>query len=43
MNDDVIKIENLTKFFEGRGVLDGVNLNVPKGCIYGLLGSNGAG
>ena len=43
MNDDVIKIENLTKFFEGRRVLDGVNLNVPKGCIYGLLGRNGAG
>ena len=43
MNDDVIKIENLTKFFEGRCVLDGVNLNVPKGCIYGLLGRNGAG
>ena len=43
MNDDVIKIENLTKFFEGRCVLDGVNLNVPRGCIYGLLGRNGAG
>jgi ABC-2 type transport system ATP-binding protein len=43
MNNDVIKIENLTKFFEGRRVLDGVNLNVPKGCIYGLLGRNGAG
>jgi len=43
MNNDVIKIENLTKFFEGRCVLDSVNLNVPKGCIYGLLGRNGAG
>ena len=43
MSDPVIKVENLVKFFDGRCVLDGVNLNVPQGCIYGLLGRNGTG
>ena len=36
-------IENLVKFYEGRCVLDGINLSIPQGCIYGLLGRNGAG
>jgi len=43
MSDTVIKIENLVKFFDGRCVLDSINLNVPQGCIYGLLGRNGTG
>jgi ABC-type lipopolysaccharide export system ATPase subunit len=43
MNDNVIRVENLVKYFDGRGVLDGISLNVPRGCIYGLLGRNGAG
>jgi ABC-2 type transport system ATP-binding protein len=43
MNDNVIKVENLVKYFDGRCVLDGINFNVPRGCIYGLLGRNGAG
>lgn len=43
MSDDVIVIENLVKYFDGRCVLDGIDLIVPKGCIYGLLGRNGAG
>ncbi|MHC4557207.1 MAG: ABC transporter ATP-binding protein [Planctomycetota bacterium] len=43
MNEDVIKVENLVKYFDGRCVLDGINLKVPQGCIYGLLGRNGAG
>jgi ABC-2 type transport system ATP-binding protein len=43
MSDTVIKIENLVKYFDGRCVLDGINLNVPNGCIYGLLGRNGTG
>ena len=41
--DHAIKIENLVKYFDGRCVLDGIDLNIPKGCIYGLLGRNGAG
>jgi ABC-2 type transport system ATP-binding protein len=43
MQDNVIQIENLVKYFDGRCVLDGINLNVPQGCIYGLLGRNGSG
>jgi ABC-2 type transport system ATP-binding protein len=43
MNDNVIKVENLVKYFDGRCVLDCINFTVPRGCIYGLLGRNGAG
>ncbi len=43
MDEKVIQIENLVKYFDGRCVLDGINLTVPEGCIYGLLGRNGAG
>lgn len=43
MSDTIIKIQNLAKYFDGRCVLDGINLNIPQGCIYGLLGRNGAG
>jgi len=43
MEENVIEIDSLVKFFDGRCVLDGINLNVPRGCIYGLLGRNAAG
>lgn len=43
MNDNVIVVENLVKYFDGRCVLDGIDFAVPRGCIYGLLGRNGAG
>jgi len=33
----------LVKIFSGRRVVDGVDLAVPKGMIYGVLGPNGAG
>ena len=33
----------LVKRFGGRRVVDGVDLMVPKGAIYGVLGPNGAG
>ena len=38
-----VKTENLIKTFSGMEVIKGCNINVPKGCIYGLLGANGAG
>ncbi len=39
----MIKVENVTKHFGDFCVLDNVNLHVPKGSVYGLVGSNGAG
>ena len=39
----MIRTENLTrKFGDGRGIFD-LNLEVPKGTIYGFVGHNGAG
>lgn len=43
MNNFTVKIENLFKYFDGRCVLDGIDLKIPAGCIYGLLGRNGVG
>ncbi len=43
MDEHPIIVENLVKFYEGRCVLDGIDLEVPRGCIYGLLGRNGCG
>ncbi|MBN1795906.1 MAG: ABC transporter ATP-binding protein [Sedimentisphaerales bacterium] len=43
MSDYPVQIDNLTKFYEGRCVLEDINLKVPEGCIYGLLGRNGSG
>jgi len=43
MSDNVVIIEDLVKYFDGRCVLDGINLKVPRGYIYGLLGRNGSG
>ncbi|WP_027398270.1 ABC transporter ATP-binding protein [Anaerovorax odorimutans] len=39
----MIKIQNLNKFFDDFKVLSDLNLNVKKGSIYGLIGTNGAG
>ena len=43
MPDNVIQVEGLVKYFGGRCVLDGIDLTIPRGCIYGLLGRNGSG
>ncbi|USQ81206.1 ABC transporter ATP-binding protein [Ornithinimicrobium faecis] len=39
----VIEIEELRKTYAGRHVVDGVNLTVEPGEIFGILGRNGAG
>jgi ABC-2 type transport system ATP-binding protein len=39
----MIRIEQLTKRYEGRTVVDHLNLHVAAGEIYALLGPNGAG
>lgn len=39
----MIKAENLVKKFDDFVALDNVNCEIPRGCIYGMVGSNGAG
>lgn len=39
----MIEVENLTKRYAGYTAIDGLNFNVRKGEIVGLLGLNGAG
>ena len=39
----MIEIRDLVKTFDGFRALDGLNLTVPRGAVYGLCGSNGAG
>jgi ABC-2 type transport system ATP-binding protein len=47
MKNLAIKITNLKKTYKGKNqgkvALKGINLEIPKGSIYGLLGPNGAG
>ena len=39
----MLEIRNLIKTYNGRPALQGINLELEKGEIYGLLGPNGAG
>ena len=49
MNTSISKTENavvtrgLTKCYGGRPVVHGLDLAIPTGSVYGLLGRNGAG
>ena len=40
---NAIVTQHLTKFYGDRPVVHGLNLSVPRGSVYGLLGRNGAG
>ncbi len=39
----MISAKNVTMLFEKATALDNLSCNISKGCIYGLVGSNGAG
>ncbi len=39
----IIEVKDVVKQYAFHRALDGVNLSVPRGSIYGLLGPNGAG
>lgn len=41
--ENAIKVENLTKSYHNKTVLNGLNLSVKSGTVFGLLGANGAG
>lgn len=38
-----IEVNNFTKTFHGRNVVDGLSFSVQTGEVFGLLGHNGAG
>jgi phospholipid/cholesterol/gamma-HCH transport system ATP-binding protein len=40
---DVIRVEDLHKEFDGMPVLRGVTMEVPRGCLYGLIGPGASG
>ena len=42
-SDLAVSATGLVKTFGGKRVVDGVDMAVPKGVIYGVLGPNGAG
>ena len=43
MSEILLETTDLTKAYNRRNVVDGVNIHVKKGSIYGLIGKNGAG
>ena len=42
-NVNAIEIRNLSKSFKGMYALNGLNMTVPVGSIYGFIGENGSG
>ena len=44
MNKNAIEIKDLHKgYHEDEAVLNGLDMTVPEGSVYGLIGRNGAG
>ena len=39
----MIEVKSLVKSFDGFRALDGADITVPDGGVYGLVGPNGAG
>jgi ABC-2 type transport system ATP-binding protein len=43
MDNFAIDIQNVSKRYGPKRVLDGITLGIPKGSVFGLLGRNGSG
>lgn len=41
--ENAVELEGVEKRFGAKVAVDGLSLEVPRGCIYGFLGPNGAG
>jgi ABC-2 type transport system ATP-binding protein len=41
--DDVVLVSHLSRRFGSKQALDDVSVEVPRGCVFGLVGENGAG
>ena len=39
----IVQTDGLTKTIQGKDLVQGINIHVKKGEIYGFLGPNGAG
>lgn len=43
MNEVIMELKNITKYFPGVVALDNMSFTVRKGMVHGLIGENGAG
>ncbi|VEJ10159.1 energy-dependent translational throttle protein EttA [Actinobacillus delphinicola] len=43
LGDKVIEVENLSKAYGDRTLIDNLSFSIPKGAIVGIIGANGAG
>ncbi|RPE95755.1 energy-dependent translational throttle protein EttA [Frederiksenia canicola] len=43
LGDKVIEVQNLTKSYGDRTLIDNISFSIPKGAIVGIIGANGAG
>jgi ABC-2 type transport system ATP-binding protein len=43
MTEKILEVQNLTKRYDKKAVVDGISFSVNKGEIFGILGPNGAG
>ena len=43
MSDTVIEARGLTRYFGAKQAVAGLDLAVPRGCVFGFLGRNGSG
>ncbi|HAS03371.1 TPA: energy-dependent translational throttle protein EttA [Pasteurella multocida] len=43
LGDKVIEVQNLTKTYGDRTLIDNLSFSIPKGAIVGIIGPNGAG
>ncbi|HBR03396.1 MAG TPA: D-xylose ABC transporter ATP-binding protein, partial [Ruminiclostridium sp.] len=43
MDESILVVKDVCKYFPGVTALDHVSIEVPRGVVYGIVGENGAG